>query len=71
VSRYLVSPEGNSDIFEIWRWIAKDSVPLADRVEGELYEIFELKRWLECPARGMKGRISRAGRFCSSRSIPT
>lgn len=38
---YLVSPEANSDIFEIWRWIAKDSVELADRVDAELHDIFE------------------------------
>jgi len=41
VRGYLVSPEANSDIFEIWRWIARDSVELADRVEAELYEMFE------------------------------
>ena len=38
---YLVSPEANADIFEIWRWIAKDSVELADRVEAELHDMFE------------------------------
>ena len=38
---YLVSPEANSDIFAIWRWIAKDSVELADRVDTELHEVFE------------------------------
>jgi plasmid stabilization system protein ParE len=41
VRGYLVSPEANSDIFEIWRWIARDSVELADRVDAELYEMFE------------------------------
>jgi antitoxin ParD1/3/4 len=41
VKGYLVSPEANSDIFEIWRWIAKDSVELADRVDAELYDMFE------------------------------
>jgi plasmid stabilization system protein ParE len=41
VRGYLVSPEANSDIFEIWRWIAKDSIELADRVEAELHDIFE------------------------------
>lgn len=39
--RHLVSPEANSDVFEIWRWIAKDSVELADRVAAELDEMFE------------------------------
>ncbi len=38
---YLVSPEANGDIFAIWRWIAKDSVELADRVDTELHDVFE------------------------------
>jgi antitoxin ParD1/3/4 len=41
VRGYLVSPEANGDIFEIWRWIAKDSAKLAGRVEAELHDIFE------------------------------
>jgi plasmid stabilization system protein ParE len=41
VRGYLVSPEANSDIFNIWRWIAKDSVELADRVDAELHHVFE------------------------------
>jgi plasmid stabilization system protein ParE len=41
VSGYRVSPEANNDIFEIWSWIAKDNVELADRVDGELHEVFE------------------------------
>ena len=38
---YEISPEANSDLYEIWRWIAKDNVELADRVETELYDVFE------------------------------
>ena len=38
---YEVSPEANADLLEIWKWIAKDSVELADRVEAELYDLFE------------------------------
>lgn len=38
---YLVSPEANNDIFEIWSWIAKDSIELAERVDAELHEVFE------------------------------
>jgi antitoxin ParD1/3/4 len=41
VRGYLVSPEANSDIIAIWRWIAKDSVDLADRVDTELHDVFE------------------------------
>ena len=38
---YLLSPEANGDIFGIWTWIAKDSIERADRVDAELYEVFE------------------------------
>jgi plasmid stabilization system protein ParE len=41
VKGYLVSPEAHGDLFEIWRWIAKDSVELANRVDAELHEVFE------------------------------
>lgn len=41
MSGYRVSPEANNNIFEIWSWIAKDNVELADRVDGELHEVFE------------------------------
>lgn len=37
---YIVSPEANSDLFDIWRWIARDSLDLADRIESELYDAF-------------------------------
>lgn len=39
---YVVSPEANGDLFDIWRWIARDSLELADRVESELYDAFAL-----------------------------
>jgi len=39
-SLYDVSAEAQSDLFEIWRRIAEDSVDLADRIEGEFYELF-------------------------------
>jgi plasmid stabilization system protein ParE len=37
---FEVSTEAQEDLFEIWSWIARDSVALADRVEGESYELF-------------------------------
>jgi plasmid stabilization system protein ParE len=37
---YDLSNEAQSDLFDIWRRIADDSVELADRVEGEFYELF-------------------------------
>jgi len=41
VRGYLLSPEADNDLLEIWSWIAKDSVELADRVDSELREVFE------------------------------
>jgi antitoxin ParD1/3/4 len=41
VRGYEVSPEATGDLIEIWTWIAKDSIELADRVETELYDLFE------------------------------
>jgi plasmid stabilization system protein ParE len=38
---YRVSSEAQDDLFEIWRRIAQDSVDLANRIEGELYTLFE------------------------------
>jgi plasmid stabilization system protein ParE len=39
-SLYDVSAEAQNDLFEIWRRIASDSVPLANRIEGEFYGLF-------------------------------
>ena len=51
---YNVSTEPQSDLFEIWRRIAADSVDLANRIEEEFHEVF--------PSLGrMPGRGTRAG----------
>lgn len=39
-SLYDVSAEAQNDLFEIWRRIAGDSIDLANRIEGEPYELF-------------------------------
>jgi plasmid stabilization system protein ParE len=41
MSRYQVSAEAQNDLFEIWQRIAEDGVDLANRIEGELYRLFE------------------------------
>ena len=66
---YLLSPEANSDIFEIWTWIARDSVELADRVDAELHEVFEALARM--PGKVTEGKTSRKDLFSSFRSIPT
>jgi plasmid stabilization system protein ParE len=35
MSGFRISPEAQKDLFAIWRYIAKDSVETADRVEAE------------------------------------
>jgi plasmid stabilization system protein ParE len=40
-SLYDVSAEAQTDLYEIWRRIAGDSVTSADRIESEFYELFE------------------------------
>jgi antitoxin ParD1/3/4/toxin ParE1/3/4 len=37
---YDVSAEAQNDLFEIWRRIARDSVALANRIEGEFSDSF-------------------------------
>ncbi len=41
MSRYSISPQAADDLFEIWRFIARDDEQVADRVESEFYEIFD------------------------------
>ena len=36
---YEVSAEAPEDLFDIWRRIAEDSVRLANRIEGEFYQL--------------------------------
>jgi len=35
-----LTEEAQSDLFEIWRRIAADSIELADRIEGKFYQRF-------------------------------
>ncbi len=37
---YQLSAEAQNDLFEIWSRIAVNSAELADRIEGEFYELF-------------------------------
>ena len=43
MSGYVLSPEAEQDIFEIWSYLADEaSIDLASQVESELFEAFEL-----------------------------
>lgn len=41
MSRYVLTPMANSDIFEIWSYIAENSEAAADRVEQAIYDACE------------------------------
>ena len=38
MSRYQFTPQASDDLFEIWSYIARDSVQAADRLEDEVYK---------------------------------
>jgi plasmid stabilization system protein ParE len=43
MSGYILSPECEEDLFEIWQYLAVDTGPeLADRIEAELFSRFVL-----------------------------
>jgi plasmid stabilization system protein ParE len=50
VSRYQLTPEAEDDLFEIWLFIASDSVPAADRIEAAIYDA--CARLAEAPLQG-------------------
>jgi plasmid stabilization system protein ParE len=42
MSSYVVSPEADEDIFEVWRYLyERAGVEIANRVESELYSAFD------------------------------
>ena len=42
MSGYVVSPDADGDILEIWRYLfQRGGIEVADRVESELYAAFE------------------------------
>jgi plasmid stabilization system protein ParE len=42
VSRYILSPDADQDLNEIWDYIAADNVDAADRWIGRLFEAFKI-----------------------------
>ncbi|MEX2301706.1 MAG: type II toxin-antitoxin system RelE/ParE family toxin [Bryobacterales bacterium] len=43
MTAYLVSPQAEQDVFEIWQYLANQaSVDFANRVESELFDAFAL-----------------------------
>jgi plasmid stabilization system protein ParE len=41
VKRYVLSPDADQDLTEIWDYIAADSIAAADRWVGKLFDAFE------------------------------
>src|SRR5437879_2783780 len=60
---YEVSAEAQSDLFEIWCRIAADSAELADRIEGEFYELFESLGRMPGQGHGRNDLTTRPVRF--------
>jgi len=43
MSDYVLSPEAEEDLFQIWRYLAEEaSTEIANRIEAKLYEAFEM-----------------------------
>ncbi len=38
MNRYQFTPQAVEDLFEIWRYIARDSIEAADRLESAVYK---------------------------------
>jgi plasmid stabilization system protein ParE len=50
MSSYVVSPQADQDIFEIWRYLCqKASLDVANRVEEEIYSAFEALNQILAP----------------------
>ena len=42
MKRYLVAPEAENDLRQIWRYLRREASPaIADRIQGELVDAFE------------------------------
>lgn len=48
--RFVLTPEAEADILDIWRYIAEDSTEAADRVVQQLFEAFD--RLADMPGMG-------------------
>ncbi len=42
MSKYLLTPEADEDLAEIWEYIAQDNIEAADRWDGKLRDAFEM-----------------------------
>lgn len=51
MNRYRFTPQAESDLFDIWSFIAEDSVESADRVESAIFDAYE--RIAESPLIGV------------------
>ncbi len=55
MSRYQLTPQAVDDLFEIWSYIARDSVEAGNRVEDAVYKACAFLA--EGPLRGTPERI--------------
>jgi len=69
VSGYILSPDADQDLTDIWDYIAADSIDAADRWIEKLFDAFE--SLAQHPSLGTSGRTSHRTRFCFGRLDPT
>ena len=63
MARYRFTPEADSDLFEIWSYIARDNPDAADRVEAAIYEACTLLAQSPLSGQVRKEFTSRPVRF--------
>jgi plasmid stabilization system protein ParE len=69
VSDYVLGPDADHDLDDIWEYIAAESIDAADRWITKLFDGFEAIA--RSPASGTSGKTSPPTRSCSGRSAPT
>jgi len=63
MSRYQFAPEAAGDLFEIWSYIARDSIGAANRVEEAIYKAFDSHTLLEYPRASIADLFRRSAAF--------
>lgn len=69
MSNYILGPDADLDLNDIWEYIVRDSIDAADRWIGKLFDAFEALG--KTPGMGHKRETSPRIRCCSGRSAPT
>jgi antitoxin ParD1/3/4 len=63
MSRYRLTPQAEADLFEIWCYIARDSIRVADKVEAAIHRACELAAQAPLGGRERRDLTTRPLRF--------